>query len=55
MCEHVCIHRDLYEEGRHEYCSTTPNIPIPYEQEYIMKREYRTPHSPIGNTLGKVT
>ena len=24
-------------------------------QEYIMKREYRTPHSPIGNTLGKVT
>ena len=20
-----------------------------------MKREYRTPHSPIGNTLGKVT
>ena len=25
------------------------------QQEYIMKREYRTPHSPIGNTLGKVT
>ena len=24
-------------------------------QEYIMKREYQTPHSPIGNTLGKVT
>ena len=24
-------------------------------QEYVMKREYRTPHSPIGNTLGKVT
>ena len=26
-------------------------------QEYIMKREResRTPHSPIGNTLGKVT
>ena len=24
-------------------------------QEYIMKREYQMPHSPIGNTLGKVT
>ena len=65
--EMVAVEREL-GSGQGDIMTRTPNSNhtlssgigydvafVTWYQEYIMKREYRTPHSPIGNTLGKVT